>query len=128
MMNYHDEGQFASNATLKALNGDTPTAKKTFMDQQWLNANENKYVRLKQPASKPNQLGHGGCDVAEIWMPIVVAVITGPIVVVLQKLRKENTSQHAEGRILLRSIGNKVDKIGSKLDQHIGWHDGKEQK
>jgi hypothetical protein len=59
-----------------------------------------------------------------IWVPIVVAVITGPVVVVLQKLRKENTEQHEEGRILLRVIGNKVDKIGSKLDNHIGWHEG----
>lgn len=61
---------------------------------------------------------------AEIWVPIVVALIMGPVVVILQKLRKENTDQHAEGRILLRIIGNKVDKIGSKLDNHIGWHEG----
>lgn len=61
---------------------------------------------------------------SEVWIPIIVAIITGPIVVVLQKLRKENTEQHAEGRILLRVIGNKVDKIGSKLDNHIGWHEG----
>ena len=59
-----------------------------------------------------------------IWVPILVAVITGPVVVVLQKLRKENTEQHEEGRILLRVIGNKVDKIGSKIDNHIGWHEG----
>lgn len=62
---------------------------------------------------------------SQIWVPIVVAVITGPVVVVLQKLRKENTEQHNEGRILLRLIGTKVDKIGSKLDNHIGWHEGK---
>jgi hypothetical protein len=61
---------------------------------------------------------------SQIWVPIVVAVITGPVVVVLQKLRKENTEQHNEGRILLRLIGTKVDKIGSKLDNHIGWHEG----
>jgi hypothetical protein len=48
----------------------------------------------------------------------------GPVVVVLQRLRRENTYQHNEGRILLRLIGNKVDKIGSKIDGHIGWHDG----
>lgn len=59
-----------------------------------------------------------------VWVPIVVAVIMGPVVVVLQRLRKENTEQHDEGRILLRVIGNKVDKIGSKIDEHIGWHDG----
>jgi hypothetical protein len=64
---------------------------------------------------------------SSVWVPIIVAVITGPVVVVLQKLRKENTQQHEEGRILLRVIGNKVDKIGSKLDQHIGWHDGKKE-
>jgi len=61
---------------------------------------------------------------SQIWVPIIVAVITGPVVVVLQKLRKENTEQHNEGRILLRLIGTKVDKIGSKLDNHIGWHEG----
>ena len=59
-----------------------------------------------------------------IWVPIVVAVIMGPVVVVLQRLRRENTNQHEEGRILLRVIGNKVDKIGSKIDGHIGWHNG----
>ena len=59
-----------------------------------------------------------------VWVPIVVAVIMGPIVVVLQRLRKENTNQHEEGRILLRVIGNKVDKVASKIDGHIGWHDG----
>lgn len=64
----------------------------------------------------------------EIWVPIVVAVITGPVVVVLSKLRKENSEQHAEGRELLQAIGVKVDKVGSKLDEHIGWHRGKEDK
>ena len=59
-----------------------------------------------------------------VWVPIVVAILMGPVVVVLQRLRRENTDQHNEGRILLRVIGNKVDKIGSKIDGHIGWHDG----
>jgi hypothetical protein len=63
-----------------------------------------------------------------VWVPIVVAIISGPLVVVLQKLRKENTEQHEEGRILLKMIGSKVDKIGSRLDNHIGWHEGQEDK
>jgi hypothetical protein len=62
---------------------------------------------------------------SSVWVPIIVAVIMGPVVVVLQKLRKENTDQHNQGQVLLRVIGNKVDKIGSKLDGHIGWHEGK---
>jgi hypothetical protein len=61
---------------------------------------------------------------SSVWVPIIVAVIMGPVVVVLQKLRKENTDQHAQGQVLLRIIGSKVDKIGSKLDNHIGWHEG----
>ena len=64
---------------------------------------------------------------AEIWIPVLVALITGPEVVVIQKLRKENTDQHAEARILLRVIGSKVDKVATKIDNHIGWHDGKQE-
>ena len=59
-----------------------------------------------------------------VWVPIIVAVIMGPVVVVLQRLRKENTDQHAEGRTLLREVIAKVDVVGGKLDGHIGWHDG----
>ena len=61
-----------------------------------------------------------------VWVPIVVAILMGPVVVVLQRLRRENTDQHNEGRILLRLIGNKVDKVASKIDGHIGWHEGVE--
>jgi hypothetical protein len=75
----------------------------------------------------PSRLEVAGFDVETIWVPLAVAIITGPAVVVLQKLRKENTEQHSEGRILLKMIGTKVDKIGSKLDNHIGWHEGKKE-
>jgi hypothetical protein len=69
-----------------------------------------------------------GFEMEMVWVPIVVAIISGPLVVVLQRLRKENTEQHEEGRILLKIIGTKVDKIGSRLDNHIGWHEGQEDK
>jgi hypothetical protein len=79
-------------------------------------------------ASTPSPLAVVGFStMPEIWVPIIVAVITGPVVVVLSKLRKENSEQHAEGRDLLHVIGEKVDKVGSKLDSHIGWHKGKEE-
>jgi len=64
---------------------------------------------------------------SSVWVPIIVAIIMGPVVVVLQRLRKENTEQHNQGQILLRVIGTKVDKIGSKLDNHIGWHEGQKE-
>jgi hypothetical protein len=62
----------------------------------------------------------------ESWIvPILVAIIGGPIMVLMQILRKENTTQHAEGRELLRQVIDKVDNVGTKIDNHIGWHDGK---
>jgi hypothetical protein len=64
----------------------------------------------------------------EILVPIIVAIIGGPMVVVLQKLRKENTSQHAESRDILNMVSSKVDKLDDKLDGHITWHLDKEKK
>lgn len=60
-----------------------------------------------------------------VWVPIAVAVIGGPVVVLLQKLRRENTKQHGESRQLLERVANKVDSVGTKLDEHIGWHKGR---
>lgn len=45
------------------------------------------------------------------WVPLLVAVITGPVVVLLQMLRNENTTQHAESRELLHHMIIKVDDI-----------------
>ena len=57
------------------------------------------------------------------WViPILVAIIGGPIVVLVQKLRDENSSQHAEARDLLHKVAHKVDKVDEKLDNHIEWH------
>jgi len=57
------------------------------------------------------------------WLvPVAVALIGGPLVVVVQSLRKENTSQHAEARELLNLVAGKVDKVDDKLDGHISWH------
>lgn len=44
---------------------------------------------------------------------------------VIQKLRKENSDQHAEGRALLERVADKVDGVATKLDEHIGWHKGR---
>jgi uncharacterized membrane-anchored protein YhcB (DUF1043 family) len=63
------------------------------------------------------------------WLvPIVVAVIGGPLVVLIQKLREENTNQHAEARDLLNKVVFKVDKVDEKLDDHITWHLTKKRK
>lgn len=62
-----------------------------------------------------------------VIVPIVVALIGGPIVVLLNKVRSENTSQHAEARSLLREVAHKVDRVATKIDGHIGWHEGKKE-
>ena len=62
------------------------------------------------------------------FVPIAVAVITGPVVVILQLLRRENSVQHAEGRDLLNRAIDKIDEVGTKIDGHIGWHEGKDSK
>jgi hypothetical protein len=53
----------------------------------------------------------------EWWVPLVVAVITGPVVVLLQMLRNENTTQHAESRELLHHMTIKVDDIHDDVSE-----------
>ena len=57
------------------------------------------------------------------WLvPIVVAFVGGPLVVLVQQLRKENTQQHGESRALLERVADRVEKVDEKLDGHIEWH------
>ena len=65
---------------------------------------------------------------SEIVVPILVAIISGPLLIVMNKVRKENSAQHGEAQILMRVLGRKVDRIGEKIDGHIGWHDGLKDK
>lgn len=57
-----------------------------------------------------------------VWVTILVAFIIGPLVAVIQNLRKENTEQHNESRALLEEVSKKVDKVDDKLSNHIDWH------
>lgn len=72
-------------------------------------------------------MGVVGFDMEAILVPLAVAIISGPIVVVLQRLRKENSEQHSENGKLLTRVADKVDEVSSKIDGHIGWHEGKEE-
>jgi hypothetical protein len=55
------------------------------------------------------------------WLvPIIVAVIGGPTVVLLQSFRKESSEQHGV-------LAGKIDKIADKLDNHIDWHLGEKK-
>ena len=58
---------------------------------------------------------------------IVVAIITGPVVVLLQMLRRENTQQHGESRELLHHMVLKVDRVDENLNKHIKEHNNGNQ-
>jgi predicted metallo-beta-lactamase superfamily hydrolase len=56
------------------------------------------------------------------WVPIVVAVITGPLVVLMRRFDKRNTEQHGENLKVLNRIESKVDHIDKRLDDHVDYH------
>lgn len=62
-----------------------------------------------------------------VWVTLVVAFIVGPLGVILNNLRKENSSQHAESRELLKEVIKTVDKVDNRLEGHIDWHLTKEK-
>ncbi len=56
------------------------------------------------------------------WVvPVLVAVIGGPLAVLIQQFRKESSEQHGV-------LAGKIDKIADKLDNHIEWHVTKTRK
>jgi uncharacterized membrane-anchored protein YhcB (DUF1043 family) len=56
------------------------------------------------------------------WVPIVVALITGPLMVLMKRFDKRNTEQHADNQRVLLRIEDKVDHIDERLDDHIDYH------
>jgi hypothetical protein len=65
-----------------------------------------------------------------VWVvPIVVAIITGPVVVLLARFDRRNTEQHDRNMIELQRIGDsvqrvdtKIDRLDKRIDDHIDWH------
>ena len=58
----------------------------------------------------------------EILVPVIVAIIGGPIMWLLHRLDKRNTEQHQSNLDKLDSISNKVDDVNNKITHHIEWH------
>lgn len=57
------------------------------------------------------------------WTPIAVAIITavigpGLVAVLTQRLRRENTAQHAENKAALDRIDGKLDRLDERMDDH----------
>jgi len=64
------------------------------------------------------------------WLAIILAVLApgGVITVLIERTRRENNRDHARNSDLLHRIDGKVDKIDSRLDDHIDWHAHKDDK
>lgn len=61
-----------------------------------------------------------------VWVPIVVAVIGGPLMWFLARFDKRNTQQHGANMRVLERIETKVDKVDDRINSHITWHLDKE--
>ena len=59
------------------------------------------------------------------WGIVLAALITavgGAITTLLMIFRNENSEDHAKVVDALEMLSGNVDKIGTKLDEHIDWH------
>lgn len=57
-----------------------------------------------------------------VWVPVIVALIGGPVMWFLSRFDKRNTDQHNANMHVLTRIEHKVDKVDERLDSHIDWH------
>lgn len=55
-------------------------------------------------------------------MPILVAVIGGPIMWFLARFDRRNTEQHGENQKVLTRIEGKIERLDERVDDHISWH------
>ena len=56
------------------------------------------------------------------WVPIVVALIGGPMMWGLHRLEKRNTAQHGESLSTLHRIETRIEKLDDRIHEHIRWH------
>lgn len=63
------------------------------------------------------------------WLGIIASIVGpgGILVALIERTRRENNRDHARNAEILNRIDNKVDKIDSRLDNHIEWHLGKDR-
>lgn len=60
------------------------------------------------------------------WVPVLVALIGGPVMWLLHRFDRRNTAQHEGNMGVLYRIENKVDKLDERVDIHIAWHTHKD--
>lgn len=59
-------------------------------------------------------------------VPIVVAVIGGPLMWGLHRFEKKNSEQHNHNHTMLTRIESKIEKLDDRIHGHIHWHASQE--
>ena len=64
-----------------------------------------------------------------VVVPIVVALIGGPMMWLLRRLEKSNTDQHSANMRELNRVARSVERVDEKMDRldqridaHLEWH------
>lgn len=57
-----------------------------------------------------------------VYVPIIVALISGPLMWLLFRFDKRNTEQHGRSMDLLKDIHTDVEEVKDRLNDHIDWH------
>ena len=52
----------------------------------------------------------------------MVAVIGGPVMVLLRRFDRRNTEQHGANMGVLERIESKVERLDERMDNHLDWH------
>lgn len=60
-----------------------------------------------------------------VVVPIIVALIAGPVMWMLKRFDNRNSHQHQQNMQVLERVESKVDKVVERMDDHIDWHLGK---
>lgn len=61
-------------------------------------------------------------------VPVVVAVIGGPLMWGLHRFDKKNSEQHNHNFTALHRIESKIEKLDDRVHSHIHWHAHQERK
>jgi len=55
--------------------------------------------------------------VSAIYVPIIVALIGGPVMWFLHRFDRRNTKQHGQNMAVLSRVEGKVDRVDGKVDR-----------
>lgn len=60
--------------------------------------------------------------------PALAAFVGGPMLYLMRRFDRRNTEQHGENLNMLKSIEGKVERLDSRMDDHIEWHMSKKDR